>query len=89
MTSKKATVKSTAPSITSVGLKPNSGGDTTLARDLPPVARSAPGDALYNTLEDFVLDQSEGEESSDENFLEHGGVSEGDGEMDEKNEGHL
>lgn len=29
------------------------------------VGKSAPGDALYESLEDFVLDQSEGEESAD------------------------
>ncbi|KAM0708172.1 hypothetical protein Q7P35_004822 [Cladosporium inversicolor] len=32
-------------------------------RDLPSLGKSAPGDALYDSLEDFVLDQSEGEES--------------------------
>ena len=66
MTGKKATVKSTAASIKSTELRPNGGEHTTGARGLPPVGRSAPGDALYETLEDFVLDQSEGEESSDD-----------------------
>lgn len=31
----------------------------------PPVEHSAPGDALYDTLEDFVMDQSDGEEDED------------------------
>ena len=66
MSSKKAAGKSTTASNTSVGLRPSSGGDTTWIRDRPPAGRSAPGDALYETLEDFVLDQSEVEESSDD-----------------------
>jgi hypothetical protein len=31
----------------------------------PPVEQSAPGDALYETLEHFVMDQSDGEEEED------------------------
>lgn len=95
MSSKKAAGKSTAASNTSEGLRPSSGGDTTWIRDPSPAGRSAPGDALYETLEDFVLDQSGGEESSDnaEGFAESesgnieqsrasDGGSEGDGATD-------
>lgn len=32
----------------------------------PPVEQSAPGDALYDTLEDFVMDMSDGEEEEEE-----------------------
>lgn len=95
MSSKKAAGKSTAASNTSVGLRPSSGGDTTWIRDLPPAGRSAPGDALYETLEDFVLDQSEGEESSDDaevvaesesGNIEQSRASDGGGECDEATE---
>ncbi|GAB7331497.1 hypothetical protein MBLNU13_g02898t1 [Cladosporium sp. NU13] len=65
MAGKKATGKTTAVSIKSTELRPNSGEDTAWIRSLPPVDEPALGDALYETLEDFVLDQSEGEESSD------------------------
>jgi hypothetical protein len=60
----------------------NNGDDTTWTRDLLPVEDSAPGDALYETLEDFVLDQSGGEGSSGD---EAGAVEErdsGDPEQD-------
>lgn len=39
--------------------------DLAWTKDLPPVEESAPGDKLYDTLEDFVADMSDGEESSD------------------------
>ena len=66
MTGKKAVRNTTSAAKTSPGLISNSGADTSWTKDLPAVEESAPGDALYDTLEDFVLDQSEGEESSDD-----------------------
>lgn len=39
--------------------------DLAWTKDLPQVEESAPGDKLYDTLEDFVADMSDGEESSD------------------------
>ena len=66
MTSQKATGNIPAAPTESTGLRLNSSYGITWARDLPPVEGSAPGDALYEALEDFVLDQSEGDESSDD-----------------------
>lgn len=40
--------------------------DDSWMNDLPPVEQSAPGDAKYDTLEDSVNDQSDGEEGDDE-----------------------
>lgn len=82
MTSKKSAGKTAAASATSAGY------NSAWTRDTPRIGESAPGDALYETLEDFVFDQSEGEESSDdaEGSEKSGGgvqqnkVSEGDGE---------
>lgn len=44
---------------------PERGDGNAWMRDLPRVKKSAPGHALYETLEDFVFDQSEGEEGID------------------------
>jgi hypothetical protein len=63
MTSEK-TVSNTTAAPSSSSLISNSDDDTSWIKELPPVEASAPGDALYDTLEDFVLDQSEGENSS-------------------------
>lgn len=38
--------------------------DLAWTKDLPPVEESAPGDSLYDSLEDFVADMSDGEGSS-------------------------
>lgn len=95
MTSKKAAGKTTLASTKSAGMRPNGGDDTTWTRDLPPAGKSAPGDVLYENLEDFVLDQSEGEESSDEaevvaesesGNIEQSRASDGGGEGDEATE---
>jgi hypothetical protein len=66
MTSKRAPSKTTATTAMWTESRPNSGDDTTWALGPSTFRESAPGDALYDDLEDFVLDQSEGEESSDD-----------------------
>lgn len=92
MTSKRATSKSTAASKLSAEMRPNSGDDTTWAYGPSTFGKSAPGDALYDSLGDFVLDQSEGEESSEDagrteksssGDLEQNKVSEADGGIEE------
>jgi hypothetical protein len=83
MTSKRPTGKTAATS-----LRLDSSDNSAETRDIPRIGESAPGDALYETLEDFVFDQSEGEDSSDDDEgpeksgggVEQNKVSEGDGE---------
>jgi hypothetical protein len=86
MTSKKPTAKT--PSGSAMPAGSNSSGNNAWTRDIPRIGKSAPGDALYETLEDFVFDQSEGEESGDDaegseksgGGVEQNKVSEGRGE---------
>jgi hypothetical protein len=92
MTSKKGTSKTAAVSAMPAELRSNSGDNTALTHDLPSFGKSVPGDELYETLEDFVFGQSEGEESSDNagkteksgsGDVEQNKVSDGDVEVEE------
>lgn len=75
MTRNKLTGKTAATSAISAELRSDSSDKSAWTRDIPPSREFAPGDALYETLEDFVFDQSEGEESGEdaEGFEKSGG----------------